>query len=142
MPVHYFKLVLIVLDQQIYGSDFLQMSREDVGYLYPKKFVLGMKLYKVIQKCRKPCNDEVDYDMDTDHLSTTSCPTTSQSTWSKLGKHSGNSSSTTKSLCSSTKRNKLSTDKQAEFNLPVFSKDIQQPFLNDTVFTTPQRNKL
>jgi len=79
----------LLIDQQIYGADFLEMSREDVGYLYPDKFVLGMK--NVIQTCRKQCVEgepELDHDaVDVDHMSTTSSSTYTTAS-SKLGKRS------------------------------------------------------
>ena len=30
----------------------MEMSREDPGILFQENFVLGMRLYKIIQKCR------------------------------------------------------------------------------------------
>ena len=122
------------------------MSREDIGYLFPNKFVLGMKLYKIIQSCRQE-HDITESEYENDNVSCIS-NSSSQSTYctptsSRLGKRScsNTSSPSTISDVPTTKRQK-SNDNQTGFVLPVFSEDIQKPFLQDAVFTTSQRNKI
>ena len=63
---------------------------------------------------------------------------------SRLGKHScsNTSSPSTISDVPTTKRQKSNDNNLTGFVLPVFSEDIQKPFLQDAVFTTSQGNKI
>ena len=106
----YIYIMCVYIDQKIFGDNFLEMSREDIGYLFPNSFVLGMKLYKIVQSCRQ-VNDlsltESEYE--NDNMSTMSNSSTS-ATSTMLGKRS--CSSTDKASSSSTseistKRSKL-----------------------------------
>lgn len=94
-----------------------------------------MKLHKIIQGCRNDVTlAESENDMD-DHASCVSNPSTQTVSCnsSQLGKRSKGSSSQDGST---TKRKKPSEGK-SEFVLPEFSEDIQRPFMQDAIFTTP-----
>ena len=40
------------VDTELSREDFLEITRKDIAVLIPNKFVLGMKLFKIIQKYR------------------------------------------------------------------------------------------
>ena len=130
------------LDMKIFGDNFLEMSREDIGYLFPNNFVLDMKLYKIIQSCRQVHDLSLtESECEHDNMSSMSNSSTS-ATSTILGKRSDKASSS--STTSETKRAKNQNDggTRPEFLLPVFSEDIQKSFLEDSIFTTPQCNKI
>lgn len=81
------------------------MSREDIGYLFPHKFVLGMKLHKIIQRC---CCEEHDLSLteseyENDNLSSISNSSTSSNVLGKCSCTDKASSSSTISEVSTTK---------------------------------------
>ena len=64
-----------------------------------------------------------------------------------LGKRSSTdkaSSSSATSEMSASKKQKVRSDgdTKPEYLLPQFSEDVQKPFLEDSIFTTPQCNKI
>ena len=124
------------------------MSREDIAILLPDNFVLGMKLYKLIQKYRIE-HEVTDTDIESEcNVSFSSKSTSEPSSTSRsastenslLGKRMGSSASGTAQKRQKTTSQLQSTDH--DFSLPVFSDDIEQCMDQDAVLTTQQRNKI
>ena len=123
------------------------MSREDVGFLFPNKFVLGMKLYKIIQNCRREQHELSLTESEYENNNMSSISGSLASSTRILGKCSSTdkaSSSSATSEMSASKKQKVRSDgdTKPEYLLPQFSEDVQKPFLEDSIFTTPQCNKL
>jgi len=54
--------IILLLERQIDGEVFLDLSREDIASIFPQpeKFALGMKLYKVVQRARAARLPDID----------------------------------------------------------------------------------
>ena len=119
------------------------MLREDIGYLFPNRFVIGMKLYKIVQSCRNFSHDVTLAESEIEIDDRASC-VSNLSSWSvsctssKVGKRSSPSSSSD----GLTMKIQKPTDDKVGFVVPEFLEDIQRLFLQDAIFTTPQRNKI
>lgn len=144
------------------------MSREDIATIFPEpeKFVVGMKLYRVVQNVRcsssktdvNTCQLLNDLDALEDEAQSTKstsseCSAATRSTLSLFSKHSSDHSVQTpsrkRSVSSGMATNlnkvpKLSEHDKSrmEFKLPIFSPDIEKCIRKDAFYTSAQRNKL
>ena len=113
------------VDNNIYGQDFLEMTREDTAVLIPDNFVLGMKLYKVIMNYRQvsvsPSTSTSSIDNeDSDMLNVSQSSSSSvSSTMQSLAVKKKASACAGGSTSQSAKRLKSSV----KFSLPMFSED-------------------
>ena len=132
------------VDNNIYGQDFLEMTREDIAVLIPDNFVLGMKLYKVIMNYRQvsvsPSTSTSSIDNeDSDMLNVSQSSSSSvSSTMQSLAVKKRASAFIEGSTSDCAKRLKSSV----KFSLPMFSEDVQRCIDQDAVLTTQQRNKI
>ena len=110
----------------------MELSREDIATIFPEPemFVLGMRLYKLVQSCRGDMStQELLADLpDDDHSYSTNS--------------SGRKRSLSSDTCSSSHRKIRKVSSGVEFKLPRFSVDIERCIKKDTFYTSPQRNKL
>ena len=154
-------LLYITSEREIDGEAFCHLSREDIATIFPapKQFILGSKLYKLVQRARSSDDDssintsELLGDLD-ETLSRSSklCASISASTSSEFSRkrskagsdsapqpkkqHSDTSSS------SASDRSFSSAGECSSFKLPVFSPDVQKCISNDAFYTPTQSNRL
>ena len=135
------------------------MSREDLGILFPENFVLGMRLYKIIQKCRGSQSSSLTEPDVESVASIFSTPSSSRVQRSNRSIDSDKDSQVSDPSSSRLIKKKHPspqlpfTDPDApskrpkheqsiSFSLPMFSEDIEHSIDQDSVFTTQQRNKI
>ena len=112
----------------------MELSREDIAAIFPdhEKFVLGMRLYKIIQNHRDdPTTQELLADLSDQFSDDRS-----------LSTNSGQKRSLSCESSSQPKRRKTTTARATTFALPLFSLDIERCIKKDAFYTGPQRNKL
>ena len=112
----------------------MELSREDIAAIFPdhEKFVLGMRLYKIIQNHRDdPTTQELLADLSDQFSDDRS-----------LSTNSGQKRSPSCESSSQPKRRKTTTARATTFALPLFSLDIERCIKKDAFYTGPQRNKL
>jgi hypothetical protein len=149
------------------------MSREDLAIIFPKdnQFILGVKLYQLIQKMRKQVSTDLDASQESDigsvlsskrssaqpSIKTLSRANTSSASFRSGGEcsHSSNASQDprpkkNKEIVPQTDISPISTESRKrpsgiaceEFSLPEFSPDVQQAIKADQFITSAKRNKL
>ena len=142
------------------------MSREDIATIFPQpeKFVVGMKLYRVVQNVRSSSSqtdvntcqllndlDALEDEAQSTKSTSSGCSAATRSTL--FSKHSSDHSVQTPSRKHSvssgmaTNLNKVPKlsdhDKsRLEFKLLIFSPDIEKCIRKDAFYTSAQRNKL
>ena len=127
-------LITCFIERGIDGKIFLELSHEDIATIFPEhhKFVLGMRLYKIIQNCRAgPSTQELLADLSDQYSNDHSMGTSSSGS-----KRPQSSDSSTKPKRACTK-----SVQSAGFTLPLFSPDIERCIKKDAFYTGPQRNK-
>ena len=135
------------------GDVFCGLSREDLAIIFPEvsQFILGVKLYRLIQKMRKRVTADSDItSQDSDIGSVFSSKTSSaqksaknvsQPNTSVSFSSGGECSHSSKALGTESRKRSAGTTHE-EFTLPEFSPDVQQAIKADQFFTAAKRNKL
>ena len=139
-------------EREIDGEAFCHLScTEDIATIFPapKQFILGSKLYKLVQQARSSDDSSINTSELLDDLDET------LSRSSKLCASIGTSTSSESShKCSKPDSNRgapepnkqhsdsssSSADECGPFKLPVFSPDIQKCISNDAFYTPTQNN--
>jgi len=136
---------IVYVDNEIYGHDFLEMTRQDIAVLIPDKFVLGMKLFKIIQSYHQvsvsastSTSTVMDEDLDVSGGSSASSLVPVKKRLRQTSSTCTEESGSTEAGSEGTKRLKTSEN----FSLPMFSEDVQRCMDQDAVLTTQQRNKI
>jgi hypothetical protein len=140
--------------KSIDGELFCQLSREDLAILLPRddQFILGVKLYKLIQSFRSP-SASLDWNYTTGSVTaTSSCSSDALSkttvTHTSTPVHAKSSTIVLDSRSSHSSSEfgprKRSKDQAGldDFTLPEFSPDIQHAIKEDSFLTAAKRNKL
>ena len=113
----------------------MELSREDIAAIFPghDKFILGMRLYKIIQSYRdEPTTQEILADL-SDQFSADGSSSTS---------NSGRKQSLSSESSTQPKRRKTTTARATTFTLSLFSLDIERCIKKDAFYTGTQRSKL
>ena len=148
----------ITPEREVDGDAFCHLSREDIATIFPspKQFILGSKLYKLVQRAR---SSKESSSMDTSDVSLTG---DLEETLSRSSLKPSTSTTNSSSTGSSRKRSKpeldcipqpkkkhsdQSSSSTAEptgtsFKLPVYSPDLQNCISNDAFYTPTQTNRL
>ena len=139
---------MLLAERNIDGKTFVDLSREDIALVFPgpDKFLLGMKLYKLVQTHRSDPDSintqELLRDLDNcgDNLADNSSVTNSSVTSRPSTSGTKRSRSTSSATSAGPPQKKLQN--ASDFRLPKFSPDIEKCIHNDSFYTSPQRNKI
>jgi hypothetical protein len=135
-----YNLSLYILERDIDGAEFCSLSREDIAMIFPskQKFLLGVKLYREIQKIRQQTIASASDFSDTESFFTstqkTPSPTATETLTQQPSKRTRSGSDV-----SQAKRKDVTL---GTFSLPEFSPDINLAIRHDGFHTSTIRNKL